>query len=1068
MDWRPFTSLHIALFVILSAAPTLVTPQRTTGPSSDTNELSCTATTYPCLRTRYIDLVLDFAKLDDFDLSAAQPRTSPWEAARSSYSDAIQGDQTYLPFLRALCFSTVSTFSPVVSSSATASSSTTNLETLDAGMTGVVRSFPEYQEFFASQFKLPVSTAAYPTPTTSAPTTTEVPVSTSAPGGDTTSIAPPPTSTVATSGSSTSSPSSNSTTTGLSSTSISPSPTPTGITTGAARQWRDLAAASETDEYKATHNFGDENHESPGSRDAYAYRRAFGLPLADSTTTSTPSTTTPPSSTQRSVAGSTTTTTPGATSSSSSGGPSTSSSSPSSTSSPPLTSTPAPPPSDLTAGSPVTQPICTPVQYSTIIQGMTGPSFPNATALDIAVNGVVTSASLVATPGVRLLPFRSAGGHVVIPFGGSPSTVAAGARAQQRQYLVTLAVTTTGARAKALFSVLQSFSVRPRTNADGSPSSTPAAAATNDNILYKLCGLFDVIWLTTDDYESLYFNTNAGSRPSLFAAVGFGQAPSDGLTLPWILLLVIGTCLAALVLYAFCIRRQADANRKDAEGAADEEGGKSGGGGLDDGERSDEDVDDDYEQELQATEAEQLIQQNIRSVWQEKDLKSELRGAVLRKLVAEQEILAAEQLKLQGLPGGGGNRSPTSTSDNGSGASGSDTDANPNKRGKRTGAAVVAPENAIATRLTADGTKLIVLQPLHESYQGSTQHVVPRRSGGKGANVSRTQLLPNSSYFEEMLELSAEYNLPPDSQIMKDEAALSAYLRTKREERRRRDDDLGVGLNPGGVVRLPGQELESGAGRKSGSRAGSNGQSPTSENFDDFANIMSLPPAAVEIPAAEREELEKRRAADDAAALAAAQDADSPNATGGRVQSKPMGLAARRMANMMSNMRFAAVPSGVLRLPSRHEMIGQLSGGSASSHLAMAGAPDDTTDRLMRQRFSKLYFAPQALVDQPADDSDDSAPSSPSLSPRARRAVPELRFQDITRNLNNSNGGDYSPTSASPSQRGGGGGSASSPPNLASSPPQLPVQEGGRAAGVAATPTSSTSRASPSAFRVEL
>jgi hypothetical protein len=1016
MFWRmPSAATTVIVLVVTTIAMSAVSGQRTTGPSADAAELSCTAATYPCLRTRYIDLVLDFTKLEDFDLSSSQPTASPWSEPRSTYRDAIDGDQMHLPFLRSLCFSTIDTFSPVVdvaSTSSTDGSSTTTLESPDAAMVGAVRSFPEYQAYYASQHKLPVSSAFFPTRTGTTAPTTEGPA-----------ISPPPSPTTAIT-----------TLAPLSTAAASETPAPTA---GAARDWVQLGHVlpgesvvdGESTERDDVHESKARSDVNSGVESSHYSRRSFGKPLADNTTTSFPSTTASPASTVVSTA------TPGITSS-----PTTTTAAPSSPS----------PPSTITVGSPVTQPICQPVRLATVLQGMTS-SFPaNETAANIAINGVVTSASLIATPGVRLMPFRSAGGHVVIPFSGSPATVAAGAEAQRRQYLVTLAVTTTGARAQSLFSVLQSFSVRPPTNADGTPSSSSVgAAATNDNILYQRCGLYDVIWLTTSDYELLYFNRNSGSRPSLFAAVGFGQSPSEGLTLPWILLLVIGTCLAALVIYAFCIRRQADANRKEGDGVA--EGGAESGG-LDAGERSDDDVDDDYEQELQATEAEQLIQQNIRTVWQEKDLKTELRGAVLKKLLAEQEAIAAEQIKLQGTGGVGGNRSPAATSDNGSGSD-NDTGAGKTLRaGANTGVAGI--RNTIATRLMEDGTKLVVLQPLHESHQGSTQHVIPRRAGGK-ANVSRTQLLPNSSYFEETLELAPEYNLPPDSIIMRDEAALAAFLRTKREERRRRDDDLGVGLNPGGVIGLPGgAEVAGGqSGRKSGSRAGSDGQSPTTD-FDGF-DMMNLPPAAIELSASELEEQEALRRATDAAA-SSTQNPESPGGAGGRVESKPIGLAARRMANMMSNMRFAAVPSGVLRLPSRHEMIGQLSGGSASSHLAMAGAADDTTDRLMRQRFSKLYFAPQALVDQPADDSDDSAPSSPSLSPRARRAVPELRFQEITKNLN---GGEYSPASPMNRRDGGGGGSD------ALSPPQIPMQEG---AAAAASPASTASRASPPAFRVEL
>lgn len=105
-------------------------------------------------------------------------------------------------------------------------------------------------------------------------------------------------------------------------------------------------------------------------------------------------------------------------------------------------------------------------------------------------------------------------------------------------------------------------------------------------------------------------------------------------------------------------------------------------------------------------------------------------------------------------------------------------------------------------------------------------------------------------------------------------------------------------------------------------------------------------------------------------------------------------LAARRMASMMtlSNVRFAAVPQGAHWIPQKHELNAGLSGGSVASHLSMAGDRDDTAERIARgarKGGSKLFFAPQSLVDH-ADVSDsDSEGHSPAR-----------RFAEIARNVN--------------------------------------------------------------------
>ena len=109
--------------------------------------------------------------------------------------------------------------------------------------------------------------------------------------------------------------------------------------------------------------------------------------------------------------------------------------------------------------------------------------------------------------------------------------------------------------------------------------------------------------------------------------------------------------------------------------------------------------------------------------------------------------------------------------------------------------------------------------------------------------------------------------------------------------------------------------------------------------------------------------------------------ADATKRGGGQAtdEPQPLGLAARRMARMMSSMKFAATPFAASHLfQSQGEVNRLMQGGSVGSHLAMASETGDVLDRIGRTRYSKLYFAPKVLTDQMyhTDDSDDEMNAS--------------------------------------------------------------------------------------------
>jgi hypothetical protein len=128
-----------------------------------------------------------------------------------------------------------------------------------------------------------------------------------------------------------------------------------------------------------------------------------------------------------------------------------------------------------------------------------------------------------------------------------------------------------------------------------------------------------------------------------------------------------------------------------------------------------------------------------------------------------------------------------------------------------------------------------------------------------------------------------------------------------------------------------------------------------------------LPP---ETTGASDDELNAAQKDGDGPLVSPAEGAEQPQAG----PSKTLGLAARRMARMMSSMKFSVTPFAADNLfHSQGEVNRQLHGGSVGSHLAMASERGDTLDRLQRARYSKLYFAPKVLTDQMynTDDSDE-------------------------------------------------------------------------------------------------
>jgi hypothetical protein len=236
---------------------------------------------------------------------------------------------------------------------------------------------------------------------------------------------------------------------------------------------------------------------------------------------------------------------------------------------------------------------------------------------------------------------------------------------------------------------------------------------------------------------------------------------------------------------------------------------------------------------------------------------------------------------------------------------------------------------------------------------------------------SRRDLLPQASIFEEAFETTHQFSLPPEHD--EDESAFQARLKRMhdRDELRRRREEQQMllvtdGTAPGGTA---------------------HGRLHNQEGLHDPLTLTMPPEASMlDDPLATKGDDQLSGDEVDVAAVKG-------------IDCKPIGLAARRMATMMSTMKFAAVPFGALRVAPQHELNSQLSGGTAESHMAMAAENNSVAERLNRTRFSKLYFAPQSLLDAQESDSDTSSGVG---SPNSPDASPVRRFQEITRRLEGS------------------------------------------------------------------